>query len=91
MSGLKVRWVPADYKALSKMSDNWAVLVADFKEIASSTNAQFKEDVRGQAERLEHRLTNRDFLLLLMFNRDVLKILVNFCKDLQKKPGMQFN
>ena len=85
----QVRWVPADLKAFTKLSDNWVVLVADMKEIASSTPAQFKPAVIEQAERFEHRLTNRNFMLLLMFNKDVLKQLVDFCKDLQKKPGVQ--
>ena len=76
------------YKALSRLHDNLPVLVADFKVIASSTNAEFKEHVRNQAERLEHRITSRDFIPLLMFDMDTLKILVDFCHDLQKKPGM---
>ena len=81
------RYLDYNLKALTKLSDNWAVLVSDLKEIATSTEAQFKLSVREQAEKFEHRMTNRNVIMLLMFNKDLLKQMVSFCKELQKKPG----
>ena len=78
-------------KSLTKLIDNWSVLVADLQEIALSTEAQFKLAVREQAERLEGRMTSRNFILLAMFYKDVLQELVYFCKDLQNSPGVIFD